>query len=188
MKGSWAKLGHVLYGQGEFYMVPTEKNVKSSCKVSALNQYGDNDLLTNTQSTTAPPPSFTTTYSLPVSCLKPIQLQLPISSPPTKPTKAESLLMWCNCAWQPAEITFTTPICYRTCWHRHRSPSWGQDIVTCKKNKLLKKTNPPPHTWATFCDANLKSFPLTHFLEQNPFLEYKLFQFLLPPQFHFSGI
>lgn len=163
------------------------KNVKSSCKVSALNQYRDNDLLTNTQSPTAPPIIYHNLFAARVSCLKPIQLQLPISSPPTKPTKAETLL-WCNCAWQPAEITFTTPICSRTCWRQAQISLVRTRYRCLQKEQVVKTTNPPPHTWATLCDANLRSFPLTHFLKQNPFLEYKLFQFLLPPQFRFSGI
>lgn len=69
------------------------KNVKSSCKVSALNQYRDNDLLTNTQSTTAPPIIYHNLFAARVSCLKPIQLQLPISSPPTKLQRQR---LWCD--------------------------------------------------------------------------------------------
>lgn len=69
-------------------MALTEKMLKAVTKVSGLNQYMDNDLLTNTQSTTAPPIIYHNLFTARVSHLKSIQLQLLISSPPTKPTKA----------------------------------------------------------------------------------------------------
>lgn len=119
-----------------------------------------------------------------ISCLKSIQLHcLSLHPQQNLQKQAESLLLWCNSAWQSPEITFSPsqlPYATGRAEDRHRSPSWGQEIAACNKNKLLKKTNPPPHTWATLCDATLRSFPLTHFLKQNSFLEYKFFQLLLP--------
>lgn len=153
-------------------MALTEKMWKAVAKVSGLNQYMDNDLLTNTQGTTVPPCIiYHNLFTARVS-LKPIQLQLLISSPPTKPTKAESLLLWCNSAWQSPEITFSPsqlPYATGRAEDRHRSPSWGQDIVACKKEQAVKKIKPSTtHVGYTlWCQPEIissYSFPKTKLL------------------------
>lgn len=131
------------------------------------------------------PPSFITTYLLPESLVSNLSSSNCSSLHPQQnlQKQTETLLLWCNTAWQSPEITFSPsqlPYATGRAESRHKSPSWGQDIVACKKEQAVKKTNPPPHTWATLCDANLRSFPLTHFLKPNSFLEYKFLWFLLP--------
>lgn len=90
------------------------------------------------------PPSFTITYLLPESLVSSLSSSNCSSLHPQQnlQKQTEPLLLWCNSAqaWQSPEITLSPsqlPYATGRAEDRHRSPSWGQDIVACKKNKLL---------------------------------------------------
>lgn len=186
MNGSWGKLGQVLYGQRvRFIWHSLEKCEKQLQKSLAWINIWIMIYLQIHRALLLPPPSFTIIYLLPESLVSNLSSSNCSSLHPQQnlQKQTESLLLWCNPAeaWQSPGITFSPsqlPYATGRAEDRHWSPSWGQDIVACKKNELLKKTNPLPHTWATLRDANLRSFPLTHFLKQISFLEYKFFRFL----------
>lgn len=194
MDGIRAKHGHVLYAQwqNELCMVLDEKTWKVGAEVFGLNQYTDNDLLIHRRLLLPSPLIYHKLFTVKVSCLKSIQLYSFTSSLPTKPTKANRVfpsVMW------PSSSILAVTIKKKKSSRLHNSHILQYMLKTvrdlsCKDkisllvkqtNKLLKEKTPPLHTWIMLCDANLRSFPLTHFLKQNSsFLKHKFFRLLLP--------
>lgn len=136
---------------------------KVAAKVSGSNQYMDNDLLTNTQKTIAPPSSFSTSYLL----LKSLASSLSSSTchlfTPNKTYKNKQEYFWHNLppqSWQSPKITFSSsqPPYATVHMAEDKALSWGQ--VACKTNKKAVKRRNHHHTRALCQSEIISSYSL----------------------------